>query len=120
MNQQLSDSFLEVQTREDTVIARFTQQVCLTGQLAENVSEQLMSVLSEKGRQQLLVDFGNIESLTSYMLGQLVKLSRAAKETGRRFALFNLRHHVRQILEISRLDLLLALYEDESAALRAS
>lgn len=120
MNLQLSDSMLEVEAREDVFIARFTRQVSLCGQVAEVVAEQLVSLLSELGRQRLLVDFGNVQSLTSYMLGQLVRLNRTAEAKGRRLALFNLSPYVRQIVEVARLDLLLSLYEDESAALRGS
>lgn len=120
MNLQLSDCLLEVETREDVSIARFTRQVSLCGQLAEAVAEQLVSLLSELGRQRLLVDFGNVQSLTSYMLGQLVRLNRTAEANGGRLALFNLSPYVRQIVEVARLDLLLSLYDDESAALRGS
>lgn len=120
MNVQLSRCFLEVESREDALIARFTQQVSLCGQLAETVAEQLVSLLSEPGQQRLLVDFGNVQSVTSFMLGQLVRLNRTAKSADRQFALFNLPPHIRQILEVARLDLLLSLCEDESAALHVS
>lgn len=117
MNVQLSESFLEVQTREDALIARFTREVSLCGEVAETVAERLVSFLSESSRP-LLVDFGNVQSLTSYMLGQLVMLNRKAEAAGKRFALFNLSPYVRQILEVSRLNLILSLYDDESSALR--
>lgn len=120
MNLQLSNSLLEVESRDDALIARFAQQVSLCGQLAEVVAEQLVSLVSEAGRQPLLVDFGNVQSVTSFMLGQLVRLSRTAKAADRRLALFNLPPHIRQIVEVARLDLLLPLYSDESAALRDS
>ncbi len=120
MSLQLSNSLLEVETREDVLIARFTRQVSLCAEVAEAASERLASLLSKPGRQRLLVDFGNVQTLTSFMLGQLVKLHHTAEAAGRRFALFNLSHYVRQILEVARLDLLLSLYDDESAALRDS
>ncbi len=120
MDLQLSDCFLEVQTREDALIARFTRPVSLCGEVAEAVAEQLATLVSESGRQRLLLDFGNVDSLTSFMLGQLVTLKRKAEAAGKRLALFNLSPYVRQILEVARLNLLLSLYEDESAALQGS
>lgn len=120
MNLQLSDSMLEVEAREHVFIARFTRQVSLCGQVAEIAAEQLAALLSEPGRQRLLVDFGNVQSLTSFMLGQLVRLNRTAEVNGRRLALFNLSPYVRQTVEVARLDSLLSLYDDESAALRGS
>jgi anti-sigma B factor antagonist len=120
MSVQLSNALLEIETREDALIARFTRQVSLCAEVAEAASERLASLLSKPGRQRLLVDFGNVQTLTSFMLGQLVKLRHTAEAAGRRFALFNLSPYVRQTLEVARLDLLLSLYDDESAALRGS
>jgi anti-sigma B factor antagonist len=120
MNLQLTDCLLELETREDAVIARFTRPVSLCGQVAEAAAEQLKSLLTETGRRRLLIDFGNIESLTSFMLGKFVALNRAAESAGKRMALFNVTPYVRQILEVSRLILLLSLFEDESAALAGS
>jgi anti-sigma B factor antagonist len=120
MNVQLSDCLLELQTREDAIIARFTRPVSLCGQVADSAAEQLASLLTETGRRRLLIDFGNVESLTSFMLGKLVTLNRKAESAGRRVVLFNVTHYVHQILEVSRLTLLLSLVENESAALAAS
>lgn len=120
MNKQPLDCRLEVETRENALIPRFANPVSLYGQVAEDAAEQLVALLSKTDRKQFLVDFGNVLSLTSYMLGQLVRLSRLAEADGRRLALFNLPPHIRQILEVARLNLLLSLYGDESAALGGS
>lgn len=118
MNLQLSNGLMEVEKREGAVIARFTRQLSLCGEVAEAAAEQLLSLLSEAGRQRLLVDFGNVQTLTSFMLGKLVRLNRTAEAAGRRLALFNLTPFVRQTLEVARLNLLLLLCDDEADALR--
>ena len=53
MDLQSSDDCLEVETREDVTIARFTRKMSLCGEVAEDVAEQLVSVLSEMGQQRL-------------------------------------------------------------------
>lgn len=116
MNLQTSNDYIEVETRQDAIIARFTRQVSLSGQLAETIAERLMTLLSGAGSQRLLLDFSNVQSLTSFMLGKLVALNRTALTAGRPLGLFNLSPYVRQILEVARLNLLLTLYPDESAA----
>lgn len=118
MNLQLSNGLMEAETRGDAIIARFTRPVSLCGEVAEAAAEQLSSLLFEAGGKRLLVDFGNVQTLTSFMLGKLVRLNRAAEESGWRLALFNLTPFVRQTLEVARLNLLLLLCEDESEALR--
>ena len=117
---QSANGLLETETREDAIIARFPRPVSLCAEVAEAVAAGLASLLSEPGRRRLLVDFGNVQSLTSFMLGQLVKLNRTAEANGRRLALFNLPPYIRQIVEVARLNLILSLYDDESAALRGS
>jgi anti-sigma B factor antagonist len=120
MNPKSADKSLDVETREDVIIARFNRQMSLNGEVAEAVSERLVSLLSDSGRQRLLVDFGNVDSLSSFMLGQLVRLNRKAEAAGRKFGLFNLQPYIREILDVSRLTLILTLYDDEADALRTS
>ena len=108
---------LQVERRGDAVVARFTRELVLSGLMAEAAAEQLRALLAEPGRQPLLVDFGNVLSLSSLMLGQLIGLSRAADAAGVRLSLFNLRSAVRGILEITRLNLLLCIHGNEPEAL---
>jgi anti-anti-sigma regulatory factor len=121
MDLQSSTSSLEVEPREDVIIARFTRPVSLCGQAAEAAAEHLESLMTKPGQQRLLVDLGNVQTLTSFMIGKLVTLNRMALAAERgRLALFNMTPNVREVLEISRLNLLMSLCEDESAALRGS
>jgi anti-sigma B factor antagonist len=107
-----------VERRSDAVVARFTREVVLSGPEAEAAGERLTGLLAELGRRPLLIDFSKVRSLSSLMLGKLVRLSRAADAAGVRLGLFNLSPEVREILEVSRLDILLCLYASESEALQ--
>ncbi len=118
MEPQQPCGYLGVEQRADAVVARFTRELVLSGPVAEAAAEGLTALLAESGRRPLLVDFGNVLSLSSMMLGKLVRLSRAAESAGVWLALFNLRPDVRGILEITRLNLLLRLYGDELEALQ--
>jgi anti-sigma B factor antagonist len=120
MDLQPPDCCLDVEPRSDVILARFTRKVVLTGQAAETAAEQLASLLPELGRRRLLVDFGNVQSLSSLMLGKLIRLNRSAEEAGGRLALFNLSPNLRQIMEVTRLNFVLLLYDGESDALQGS
>src|SRR5947207_979164 len=119
MEPQQTDGYLEVERRGDTVIARFLREVVLGGVEAEVAAEQLTALLAEPGQRRLLIDFGNVRSLSSLMLSNLIVLHRAAGSAGMRLALFNLRPDVRGIMEITRLNLVPSLYDDEAAALQS-
>jgi anti-anti-sigma factor len=120
MEPQQPDNCLGVERRPDAVVARFTRELVLSGPEAEAAAERLTALLAEPGQRPLLVDFGNVLSLSSLMLGKLAGLSRVAEAAGVRLALFNLRPDVRGILEITRLNLLLRLYGDEPEALQST
>jgi anti-anti-sigma factor len=117
MTQQPDDGFA-IERRSDAVVARFTHEVVLSGPHAEVAGEQLTTLLAELGQRPLLVDFGNVRSLSSLMLGKLAGLSHAAKSAGVRVGLFNLRPDVRGVMEITRLNVLVRLYGSESEALQ--
>jgi anti-anti-sigma factor len=120
MKPQQPNSGLAVERRDGAVVVRFRREVVLTGPEAEAAAEQLTALLAEVGQRPLLVDFGNVRSLSSFMLGKLVGLSRAAGSAGARLALFNLRPDVRGILEVTGVNLLLCLYGGEAEALQGS
>jgi anti-anti-sigma factor len=112
------DDCLEVERRGDAVVARFTREVVLSGAQAGAAGEILKALLAELDGRPLLVDFGNVRSLSSVMLSRLVRLNRAAESAGARLGLFNFRPDVRGIFEVTRLNLILYLYSDEPDALK--
>jgi anti-anti-sigma factor len=118
MELQQPNDCLVIEPRRDAVVARFPQELTLSGPVAEAAADRLMALLAESGQRPLLVDFGNVRSLTSLMIGSLVRLGRTADAQRVRLGLFNLRPEVRSILEVTRLNLLLRLYGDESDALQ--
>jgi anti-anti-sigma factor len=120
MDLQPPEGCLKVEPRDEGVVARFTAPVVLSGQVAEAASAQLTSLVPELGPRRLLVDFENVRSLTSLMLGELVRLHRVVDAAGGRLALFNLSPSLRGILEVTRLNRILSLYDNESDALRGA
>jgi anti-anti-sigma factor len=118
MEPQQPDRILAADRRVDETVARFTREVVLSGRHAEAAGTELQALLAESGARPLLVDFGNVRGLTSIMLGKLIALNRAAESNGGRLGLFNLAPDVRAILDVTRLNLILRLYDDETDALQ--
>ena len=108
---------LDVEMAGDVVIVRFADDVVLSGQQAEIAGERLRTLLTDTDRPRLLIDFANVVSLTSIMLGKLAQLHRVAESAGGRIALCNLPPVIRQILEVSQLSQILDLYDNEREAL---
>lgn len=100
-------------------VALFGNEVILSGPDAEAVGGRLAALLAEPGRQRLLLDFANVRSLSSIMLGKLISLNRAATSAGGRLALCNLRPDIAEILEVTRLTQILLVYRDKEEALQS-
>lgn len=74
----------------------------------ENVIATELACLSERlGECHLLLDFTNVEYITSVELGTLVNLHKRMKASGGRLTLFNLNPQVFEVFTITRLEKLL-------------
>ncbi len=114
-----SDPGLEITSRGDVLVARFTHEVILSGEVAQAAAARLAALWPAPGQRGLLVDFAKVRSLSSLMLGELVQLNRAVEAAGGRLALFNIGPLVREVFTVTGLDRVLLLYTDEEDALGA-
>jgi anti-sigma B factor antagonist len=67
----------------------------------------------------LLLDFRGIQTVSSAALGKMVKLIGRARSVSGRLALCRLHPDLRQVLRITRLDLIFDIHESEAEALAA-
>jgi anti-anti-sigma factor len=64
----------------------------------------------------LLLDFTNVEAISSVELGTLIKLQKELKLAGTRLTLFNLSPHVFEVFSITRLDNYFGICREQAAA----
>ena len=110
---------LQMEQAGEVTVVRFLQAIILTGTTAEAVSDQLGGLVEDKYHCWLLLNFGNVQSLTSLKLGKLIALHNKVQTAGGRLALRALSPDVYQIFEVTRLTELLAIYPDEPQALHS-
>jgi len=76
----------------------------------ENViATELQGLTNELGESHLLLDFTNVECITSVELGTLVSLQKKMKASGGRLTLFNLNPQVFEIFTVTRLETLIGI-----------
>jgi anti-sigma B factor antagonist len=76
----------------------------------ENViAKELEGLTDGLGKSHLLLDFTNVEYITSVELGTLIGLHKRMKATGGRLTLFNLNLQVFEVFAVTRLDTLLGI-----------
>jgi anti-anti-sigma factor len=103
----------------DVAVVRFTQRSLLGADLIAAVSEQLRRTVEEEGCCKLVLNFTNVESMTSGMVGNLVGVHQKIEAAGGRLVLCKVDPFLREILKILNLSNRFSIHEDEAAALAA-
>ncbi|MBL8797300.1 MAG: STAS domain-containing protein, partial [Planctomycetia bacterium] len=67
---------LEVEDVGDVTVVNFTDRKILDEQNIQLIGEQLFSLVDESGRKKILLNFGNVEYLSSAALGKLITLNK--------------------------------------------
>src|ERR1700756_3944579 len=109
---------LEVEDIGDVTVVNFVDRKILDEQNIQIIGEQLFSLVDEVGRRKLLLNFGNVEYLSSAALGKLITLNKKVQSAGGRLILCNIDPQIREVFEITRLDKLFVIKNDEQEALQ--
>jgi anti-sigma B factor antagonist len=109
---------LEVENMGDVTVVCFTDRKILVEQHIQLVGEQLFNVVNE-GRKQLLLNFRNVEYMSSAVLGMLVTLNKKIQASGGKLVLCNIDPQIREVFEITKLDKLFVIRGEEQEALQA-
>jgi anti-sigma B factor antagonist len=97
--------------------------IALTGDVTAACEAELMDAYREAGQQQIrgiVLDFSGLDYMNSSGIGLLVTLLVRAKREGRQLSAFGLSDHYRQIFELTRLDEVISVHDDEDRAVVAA
>ena len=110
---------LEVEDIGDVTVVNFVDRRILDEQNIQVIGEQLFSLVDEVGRRKNLLNFGNVEFLSSAALGKLIALHKKLQAVGGRLILCNIDPEIYEVFEITRLDKFFNIQKEEQAALQA-
>ena len=74
---------------------------------------------TELGRRKLLLNFGNVEYLSSAALAKLITLNKKLQQVNGRLVLCNIDPQIYEVFEITKLNKLFNIQGDEQTALQA-
>ncbi len=109
---------LEVEDIGDVTVVNFIDRKILDEQIIQAIGEQLFSLVDELGRRKLLLNFGNVEYMSSAALGKLITLNKKVQASGGRLILCNIDPQIREVFEITKLDKLFDIRNEEQEALQ--
>jgi anti-sigma B factor antagonist len=109
---------LEVEDIGDVTVVNFTDKKILDEQNIQIIGEQLFRLVDELGRTKLLLNFGNVEYLSSAALGKLITLNRKVNGTGGKLILCSIAPQIEEVFEITKLNRVFAIRKDEQSGLQ--
>jgi anti-sigma B factor antagonist len=110
---------LEVEDIGDVTVVNFVDRKILDEQNIQVIGEQLFGLVDEIGRRKLLLNFGNVEYLSSAALGKLITLNKKLQAAGGKLILCNIAPQIFEVFEITKLDKFFKIHKEEQAALQA-
>jgi len=110
---------LEVEDIGDVTVVNFVDRRILDEQNIQVIGDQLFSLVDEVGRRKILLNFGNVEFLSSAALGKLIALHKKLQAVGGRLVLCNIDAEIHEVFEITRLDKFFNIQKEEQAALQS-
>jgi len=110
---------LTVTEQSGVSVARFDDRKILEELAIREIEEELSRLVDSKDAINLLLDFQNVEHLSSAALGMLIKLNEQVANSSGRLKLSDIRPQIYQVFKITRLNKLFDIHSSAAEALGA-
>ncbi len=110
---------VEISEVGDVTIVRFVDRKILEEANIQEMGHELFQLVESEGRRQLLLNFANVDFLSSAALGKLITLDKKVKSHGGKLKLSNIRPEIYEVFLITKLNKLFDIKDDEADALAA-
>jgi anti-sigma B factor antagonist len=110
---------LEVEQIGDVTVVNFVDRKILDEQNIQIIGEQLFGLVDEEGYRKILLNFSNVEYLSSAALGKLITLNKKLNTGGGKLILCNISAQIYEVFEITKLDKFFKIVKDEQTGLQA-
>ena len=110
---------LKITKEGDVYMVEFEDRKILDELSITQIGEQLSELVSSNPGIRLLLNFKNVEHLSSAALGTLITLEKQVKEERGRLKLSNIRPQIFEVFKITRLNRLFEIHDTADAALQS-
>ena len=108
---------LDIEQIGDVTVAKFVDKKILDENNIQVIGNQLFGLVEEDGRKKIILDFSNVEYLSSAALGKLITMDKKVKSSGGKLRLCTIRPDIYEVFAITRLNKLFDIRDDQQAAL---
>jgi anti-sigma B factor antagonist len=100
-------------------VVEFTQSKILDEANITEIGGQVNALIDEAGKPRLLLDFANVDHLSSAALGMLINANNRIREKNGELRLCNIEKQILEVLAITKLDKLFKICPDRDTALKS-
>ena len=111
--------WLEVEEVGAVTVVRLLARRILTEEAVEAVGEELAGLLRAPGGAKVVLHLGEVESMTTLMVGRLVLLHRQVEAAGGRLVLCGAEPALKEVFALLRLPRVMPVYRGEQEALES-
>lgn len=108
---------LRVEQVADVTVVYFLDRRILDEPTIEVIAEQLFSLVDRDGRRKLLLNFSNVEYLSSAALGKLINLHNKLDAQQGKLAMCSVFAQILEVLAVTKFDKIFKIFPDEDAAI---
>lgn len=110
---------LVVEDIGDIAVVSFVDKKILDEQNIQMIGDDLFRLVDELGRRKILLNFTNVEFMSSAALGKLIRLHQKLAGVGGKLILCGISKGIMEIFELTKLDKMLTIEKDEQKALQS-
>jgi anti-sigma B factor antagonist len=109
---------LDLEEVGDVTVAKFTDKKILDEGNIQIIGSQLFALIEQDGRQKIVLDFSNVEYLSSAALGKLITMDKKVKAAKGKLRLCCIRPDIYEVFAITKLNKLFDMKDTLEAALQ--
>jgi anti-sigma B factor antagonist len=108
---------LRLETIDGVTVVSYVDTKIVTEENIHDVGDQLYSLVEDEGHKQILLNFGNVQYLSSAALGKLINLKKKVSAVKGKLKLCCIHPDLLEVFRITRLDQVFEIYSEEQQAL---
>lgn len=108
---------LDIEEVADVTVAKFLDKKILDETNIQIIGNEMFGLVDEDGRKKIVLDFTNVEYLSSAVLGKLITMDKKVKAAKGKLRLCAIRPEIYEVFEITRLNKIFDIRKTQDEAL---
>ncbi len=110
----------ELRTQGPVQVVKLLDSKIVSDEAIDELAAQLYALVETEGHRHLLLDFGNVEYLSSAALSRLIQLKKKLNAVSGKLKLCCIEADLLEVFRITRLDTVFEIHKDQESALARS